>query len=70
VGAAWEFTRSGSTWTQRGSKLTGGGESGGGDFGLSVTLSADGNTALIGGPYDNGFVGAAWLFESRPPLEM
>ena len=30
VGAAWVFTRSGSTWTQQGSKLTGGGESGDG----------------------------------------
>ena len=49
VGAAWVFTRSGSTWTQQGAKLTGGGESRAGDFGYSVALSADGNTALIGG---------------------
>ena len=28
VGAAWVFTRSGSTWTQQGAKLTGGGETG------------------------------------------
>ena len=53
VGAAWVFTRSGSTWTQQGSKLTGSGEVGNGDFGFSVALSADGNTALIGGPDDN-----------------
>ena len=62
VGAAWVFTRSGSTWTQQGSKLTGSGETGQGYFGLSVALSADGNTALIGGYYDNGGVGAAWVF--------
>ena len=62
VGAAWVFTRSGSTWTQQGAKLTGSGESGNGDFGASVALSADGNTALIGGPGDNGSVGAAWVF--------
>jgi FG-GAP repeat len=62
VGAAWVFTRSGSTWTQQGAKLTGTGETGAGAFGSSVALSADGNTALIGGQYDNGNVGAAWVF--------
>jgi hypothetical protein len=62
VGAAWVFTRSGSTWTQQGEKLTGGGESGEGEFGSSAALSSDGNTALIGGPGDNGKVGAAWVF--------
>ena len=120
VGAAWVFTRSGSTWTQQGSKLTasgrdrdrrfrlergavrrrqhgpdrrprrqrqrrGGvgvhalgldldpagpkahrhGESGAAQlhrFGTSVALSADGNTALIGGAHDNADVGAAWVF--------
>jgi hypothetical protein len=62
VGAAWVFTRSGSTWSQQGEKLTGTGETGGGRFGTSVTLSADGDTALIGGTRDNGFVGAAWAF--------
>src|SRR3954451_1977690 len=62
VGAAWAFTRSGGVWTQQGTKLTGGGETGTGEFGWSVALSADGNTALIGGNTDNGFVGAAWAF--------
>jgi FG-GAP repeat len=68
VGAAWVFTRSGSTWTQQGEKLTGTGESGEGEFGKSVALSADGDTALIGAPDDNGgvtddgAVGAAWVF--------
>ena len=47
---------------QQGDKLTGSGESGAGKFGYSVALSADGNTALIGGPDDNGNVGAAWVF--------
>ncbi len=61
AGAAWVFTRSGSTWTQQGAKLTGAGETGAGDFGWSVALSADGNTALIGGPTDNN-AGAAWIF--------
>ena len=62
VGAAWVFTRSGSTWTQQGEKLTGNEESGSGDFGFSVALSGDGNTALIGGYGDNDYVGAAWVF--------
>jgi hypothetical protein len=61
-GAAWVFTRSGATWTQQGGKLAGGGEVGEGDFGQSVALSADGNTALIGGGQDNGALGAAWVF--------
>jgi len=66
VGAAWVFTRSGSTWTPQGEKLTGTGESGPGAFGQSVALSSDGTTALIGGPMDDPIaeraVGAAWVF--------
>jgi hypothetical protein len=62
IGAAWIFTRSGSTWSQQGEKLTGTGETGAGRFGRSVALSADGDTALIGGTRDNGFAGAAWVF--------
>src|SRR5207253_3109983 len=62
-GAAWVFTRSGGAWKQQGRKLTGRGEIGpAGQFGYSVALSADGNTALIGGDADNGAVGAAWVF--------
>jgi FG-GAP repeat len=67
VGAAWVFTRSGSTWTQQGSKLTGPAEIGAGWFGWSVALSGDGNTVLIGGPFDNGGTGAAWVFTPPPP---
>jgi hypothetical protein len=62
VGAAWAFTRSGGVWTQQGPKLTASGETGAGRFGSSVALSADGNTALIGGPLDASDVGAAWAF--------
>jgi RHS repeat-associated protein len=61
-GAAWVFTRSGSTWTQQGEKLTGGGETGSGGFGRSVALSSEGNTALIGGSGDDSGQGAAWVF--------
>ena len=46
-----------------GPKLTATGESGKGEFGSSVALSADGNTALIGGPTaTTDDVGAAWVF--------
>jgi len=48
---------------QQGSKLTGGREeSGEGQFGFSVAVSSDGNTAMIGAAGDNRFVGAAWVF--------
>jgi hypothetical protein len=62
AGAAWVFTRSGGTWTQQGSKLTGTGETGAGRFGASVALSGDGNTAVIGGYNDSSGAGAAWVF--------
>ncbi len=62
VGAAWVFTRSGSTWSQQGPKLVGTGASGAAQQGYSVALSGDGNTALIGGYTDNTNVGAAWVF--------
>ena len=61
-GAAWVFTRSGSTWTQQEAKLVGTGSSGAARQGYSVSLSADGNTAIVGGRDDNGGVGAAWVF--------
>ena len=63
AGAAWVFTRSGTTWTQQTTtKLTPSDESGNAQFGITVALSSDGNTALIGGNADNSYVGAAWVF--------
>jgi hypothetical protein len=70
VGAAWVLTRSGSIWMQRGSKLAGGEEVGKGQFGWSVALSADGDTALIGGLGDDGYAGAAWAFGDPPPASL
>ncbi len=62
-GAAWVFTRSGSTWSQFGAKLTGSVEAGGdASFGRSVALSGDGATALVGAPRDGAGRGAAWAF--------
>lgn len=62
TGAAWVFVRSGSAWVHQGPKLIGTGEAGHADFGASVALSADGSTALIGGWFDHGGRGAAWVF--------
>jgi hypothetical protein len=60
------YRRTGSTWTQEGGKLTGGGQSGEAEFGTNVALSADGDTALIGGWRDNSGTGAAWAFVDPP----
>jgi hypothetical protein len=69
-GFIWFFTRTGTTWTQQGTKLSGTGyiiaSSGGNQVpvyqGYSCSLSADGNTAIEGAPQDNNGVGAAWIF--------
>jgi hypothetical protein len=62
LGAAWVFVRKGSTWTQQGAKLVGTGNTGAARQGSSVSLSADGNTAILGGPDDSNYQGAAWVF--------
>ncbi|HEX4494604.1 MAG TPA: hypothetical protein VIE43_02955 [Thermoanaerobaculia bacterium] len=62
TGAIWIFVRSGGIWSQQGNKLVGTGTIGAADLGYSVALSADGNTAIAGGPFDNSNVGAAWVF--------
>src|SRR5581483_11925544 len=44
------------------SKLVGTGAVGVANQGYAVALSADGNTALVGGPADNGNLGAVWVY--------
>ncbi len=68
TGAAWIFVRSGATWTEQ-AKLVGSGPSGAAQQGWSVALSADGNTAMLGGISDDDTTatgdwgtGAAWVF--------
>jgi FG-GAP repeat len=61
VGAAWVFTRSRGVWGQQ-AKLVGTGALGAANQGVSVSLSGDGNTAIIGGPDDDNRDGAAWVF--------
>jgi len=66
-GAAWIYVRSGGSWVQQGAKLVGTGSAGIAYQGISVSLSADGNTAVVGGYFDNTLQGAAWIYVS-PPL--
>ena len=50
--------------TQQGPKLTGTGYVGSSvDQGSAVALSADGNTAVIGGNGDNNNIGSAWIYK-------
>jgi hypothetical protein len=62
-GAVWIWTRSGSVWTQQGSKLVGFGAVGNAAQGSKVAISGDGNTALVGGPSDNNLAGAVWVWK-------
>src|SRR5436190_754149 len=62
VGAVWVWTRSGGVWTQQGPKLVGSDAVGRANQGVSVSLSADGNTALVGGDADNSNTGAVWVW--------
>ena len=62
TGAAWVYTRTAGVWKQLGSKLVGTGAAGDAEQGISVSLSSDGNTAIVGGFADDIFKGAAWVF--------
>lgn len=61
-GAVWVFVRSGSSWSQLGSKLAGTGSAGAAQQGTSVAISGDGNTLAIGGVADDFYAGATWVF--------
>lgn len=64
VGGAWVFDRVGSRWRQQ-ARLPGGSSANGlgAEFGFSVALSADGGTALVGGPQGGpSSTGLAWVF--------
>jgi hypothetical protein len=69
TGAAWVFTRSGSAWTQLAHKPTPRDEQGRAGFGSAVALSADGETAIIGGPFERSKLGAAWVFAQGAEVE-
>src|SRR5262249_12767820 len=61
VGAVWFFVRSGPTWVPF-QKLSATDAMGAAEQGWSVAMSADGTTAIVGGPLDNNQAGAAWVF--------
>jgi uncharacterized repeat protein (TIGR01451 family) len=62
AGAAWIFTRSGSTWSQVGNKLVGSPAANPSGQGASVAISSDATTAIVGGYGDNNYTGAVWIF--------
>lgn len=49
-------------YNQQGPKLVGTGAAGASAQGIGLALSADGNTALVGGPFDDQKHGATWVF--------
>ena len=59
-GTIYIYTRSGETWTLQ-QEITSPGESGG-KFGYSVSLSSDGNTALIGAVGGGREIGAVYIY--------
>ena len=67
IGASWIFTRTDGVWTQQGNKLVGTGAVGDAAQGNSVSLSSDGNTAIVGGYGDDAWKGAVWIFVDPNP---
>jgi hypothetical protein len=66
-GAVWSFRHTSSGWVPVGEgKITPSDENGVGYFGRGLALSPDGSTAVIGGPGDSSYRGAAWLFIRSP----
>ena len=61
TGAAWIWIRSGNSWSQQGRKLAVA-SPGRALQGYAVALSADGNTAVVGGIYDHGTAGGTWVW--------
>jgi len=72
AGAAWTFTRSpsgddaGAQWSEQAPMLTGAGEANE-QFGYSVALSPEGDTAVVGAPHAMEDEGEAWLYERSGP---
>nr|WP_294792413.1 IPT/TIG domain-containing protein [uncultured Mucilaginibacter sp.] len=62
AGAAWVYLRENDKWVQQGTKLIGTGAIGAAGQGIAVAISADGNTAAVGGNNDNDGTGAVWVY--------
>lgn len=56
--------------SQQGSKLVGTGAGEVAYQSYSVSLSADGNTAIVGGRHDNNSAGAAWVYVILPQVQI
>jgi hypothetical protein len=61
AGSVSIYTRSGTTWTLQ-QTITDPAHTAGDDFGASVALSGDGNTALVGAAFANTFEGSVSIF--------
>jgi gliding motility-associated-like protein len=64
-GAAWMFTRTGTTWTQQGNKIKAIAFTGAAQQGSSVNLNADGKVLLVGAKADQSSIGSAAVFTHR-----
>jgi len=61
AGSAYIFTRSGTTWSQE-AKIQASDAAADDDFGLAVSISADGDTAIVGADQTGNAVGSAYIF--------
>ncbi|MFM8372706.1 MAG: T9SS type A sorting domain-containing protein, partial [Bacteroidota bacterium] len=61
-GAVWVYRKTGAGWAQQGAKIKGSNAVGAAKQGTSVSVSANGTTAIIGGPSDNTNKGAFWVY--------
>ena len=67
AGAAYIFTRSGTTWTET-QKIRASNTSTTAQFGYSVSISSDGNTAIVGAAFEDPSeldVGAAYIYAAE-----
>lgn len=68
IGAVWVYTLSGSEWKQQTKLVPKDAVVSGYDrpsFGYSISSSDTGDWVVIGGPGDNGGIGAAWVFQRK-----
>jgi len=61
IGAVWIYADVAGVWTLQGTKITGPGEIGNGNFGQTVSLSSDGTLLAVGSPQETPY-GAAYIF--------
>ena len=62
IGAVWIYAYVAGVWTLQGSKITGPGEIGAGRFGNSMSLNGAGNLLAVGCCFDDGGIGAVYIF--------